>query len=264
MAGWKQSKRIIPGFSFLLVLPLLLVTPALAQAQESGGSSLQAVAQAPPPTHQQQIWLFARGGWGSFTEDHLDQQSTIGLGAIEGVWYPANTTRVSAEFAFNTYERQFQPIGVGRIGQITVVERREYSLEGNATCGFNTLFFTPVDLWAYAGWRHIFFLNDGFDRHFTGGVAGLQLEYPIVDLLGFQAFVDHTFNLLSLDDPIDEVGDSLVGLPLASMRFGGGFRFTPGDFIEVGVAYEGNWLSYEYSDLLLHQIVFEAAYIFRI
>jgi hypothetical protein len=69
---------------------------------------------------------------------------------------------------------------------------------------------------------------------------------------------------LSLDDPPEGTGESLVGDPVSSLRFGAGLRVAPTQLLELGVVYEGNLVPYEFSNQLLHQLIFEAGFGFRL
>ena len=240
-----------------LVLAVLVWAPPTALSQDTS-SSLSVET-----THQQLV-LMPKGGFGRFTETHLEQNAAGASFGLAARWYLTARTRLTAQVLAALRERQFIPTGVGAAGGAEIVTENELVLDFNAAYNFDLWNHERHGIWVYAGWRHGLFINDGFDQQLSGAITGVQFEFQILKQLMFQTFADYTFNLMGITDRATEVGDSLIGDVLGSIHFGGGLRFFPDERWQLGIAYDGEHLSYEHSDVLIHQAVLEIGISFDI
>jgi hypothetical protein len=148
-------------------------------------------------------------------------------------------------------------LGVGQAGQLPSVVEDELRIGGVVGYGYNLLASLGWGGWGVIGWRHEYFTNDRFSNNMSGVLVGGEFEYPVTRDFALGAFVDYTFNLISLTDRVDETGLSFTGDLISSLRFGGGFRFGVADLTIIGVTYRGEHLPYDHTDLLFHQAMLE-------
>ena len=231
-------------------LVLLAWSPTQALAQDSTASLSTEEAH-------QQLVIVPKGGFGRFSETHLDQDAADGSFGVAARWYLTGRTRITAHVLAALRERNFVPTGVGSAGGAEVVTENELVLDFTAAYNFDLWNHDRHGVWLYAGWRHGLFINDGFDQQLTGAVTGVAFEVQILTQLMLHTFADYTFNLMGITDRAVEIGDSLIGEVLGSVHFGGGVRFFPDDRWQIGIAYDGEHLAYEHSDVLIHQAVLE-------
>lgn len=235
------------------IVGLTLMGAARAgSAQEQGDA---AVADQSEPT--QLVVIAPRGGIGGFNESTVDQEQNVWSAGLSVGWRPDEASRLVGQGMVGGYMRDYVQSGLGQPGQPPRVEEDELRWDGNLHYGYNVLLETPVDGWIYLGWRHLYFVNDRFSYSLSGAMVGAQIDWPILDDFAFLVGADYTFNIVGIADPVDDTGLSVTGEPLASLRFGAGVRADVSHYVQLGLAYEGEHVPYDHTDLLFHQVVLE-------
>lgn len=248
---------LAPGISGILALVVSLDVAA----QED--TSAEVSASATTQTDYTRLVVGPRGGFGRFVETHLDQNTGGASWGVAARYHFTDLSRVQVQVSGSVHERSYVPQGVGEGGSFYPVSNDEWSLDISGAYHHDLWDHPKHNIWAYVGWRHVIFFTDGFDQQLSGAMVGTEFEIRLIQRLIALATVDYTFNLASLTDRPPEEGDSLVGQAISSLRFGGGLRFLVNRLVEIGVAYLGEHLPYDHSDVLIHQAVLEVGFHFR-
>jgi hypothetical protein len=210
-------------------------------------------------------FVFApRGGFGLFTEDFRDQSTNEGVGGLALRWDFTYRSRIFATAMASFHERIFVPLGVGQSGTPIQIINDEWVIDADLGYGWDAWRNASHSFWLNTGWRHMAFLNSGFNQQVSGPFAGIELSVKPARLLQFRFFGDFTYNMVSLADRAPRLGESLVRRVEFSPRFGGGLRVFPTPLLQLGLTYEGEYLKFERSNVYLHEFILEVGFSFRI
>lgn len=248
---------------FLLTLvstAIFLCAGPVVMAQQTPETSQIDPAGAESALDEQRVVLGIDGGIGRFTESTIDQESELWFVGTVFRWNPDLRSELFAAFDFAMQERQYTQVGIGSAGVAPRVIEDEMQLDSIIAYGYDVLHIFDVNWLFYAGWHHLAVLNDRFDHHLTGGVVGTRFEWPISTMFSVDLFVDHTLNLLNLaDETTASNADSSTGDIVGSLNFGVGLQIFASDMVQLGLAYDGEQLAYDFTDLIVHRLAIEFA-----
>jgi hypothetical protein len=245
--------------TLVLLLAVVFVGAPLDLAAQESPRPPEATAQSGVADQEvaQLIVIAPRAAFGKYNETTVEQDHNVWSAGLAVAWHPDSTNRLAGELMFGGYERRYVQLGVGPAGRLPTVVEDELRIGGAVTYGYNVLSRLGMGGWGVIGWRHEYFTNDRFSNNLSGVLVGGEFEYPITRDFAVGAFVDYTFNLISLTDRVDETALSFTGDLLSSLRFGAGFRFNVANVTTLGVTYRGEHLPYDHTDLLFHQAMLE-------